>query len=255
MLRAAIYLLMSMILFNQSSSYSVVQDERIIRSYLEPKAVKERDHAKVARNLVHKSKWASIGTRSTDSNIQGYPMVNIMSISDGIVNEKSTGVIYFLSTTLDFTGQDLLVDNRATLMISDDEDLHCSKQNIDPMEPVCPRVHISGNMIKMDESFPDYKVGLDSIIRLHPAALNWIKAHASFSLFKVDIKNIYVLDYYGGPHNVSLDKYYATQPDNSEELPVKAQTELKQSLDKYFSKNEVNIRIPKNKYKTVNIIL
>lgn len=41
----------------------------------------------------------------------------------------------------------------------------------------------------------------------HPAAANWIKAH-SFYLCQLDILQIVVLDWYGGPHHVKTEDYY-----------------------------------------------
>lgn len=41
----------------------------------------------------------------------------------------------------------------------------------------------------------------------HPAAGSWLKEH-NFFLCQLDIQQIAVLDYYGGPHFVTSEDYY-----------------------------------------------
>lgn len=96
------------LLLKTANSYSAREDAKIIREYLN-KPKPPTDHAKVARTLVHKSNWAATGTISTNTKVQGFPMVNIISIADSAKNSPSTGNIYFLLTMLDFTGQDIKV--------------------------------------------------------------------------------------------------------------------------------------------------
>lgn len=72
-------------------------------------------------------------------------MVNVISIADSPRGSKSTGQIYYFLTNLDFTAKDLLKDNKLTVMFSNDQDLSCAKQGIDPLEPTCPRVMMSGS--------------------------------------------------------------------------------------------------------------
>lgn len=107
------------------------------------------DYPRMARYVVHTSNWTSMGSLSTLENIKGFPMVNVISIADSPLNEPSTGRIYFFLTMLDFTAQDVSRDNRVTLMFSLDQDGSCSKNGIDPMEPTCARVMISGSVTKV----------------------------------------------------------------------------------------------------------
>lgn len=71
-------------------------------------------------------------------------MVNIISMADSKRGAPSTGNIYFLLTNLDFTGQDLMRDNKLALLFSQEQSLACSGKNIDAMEPTCARIMISG---------------------------------------------------------------------------------------------------------------
>lgn len=113
-----------------------------------------------------------MGTISTEKTLLGYPMVNVISMADSAKDEKSTGNIYFLLTDLDFTGQDLGVQNKLTAFFSMEQYKNCS----DPMEPTCGRVMISGQMIKLTEGSEEYVFGNRSMMSRHPNAANWIKS-------------------------------------------------------------------------------
>lgn len=170
-----------------------------------------KDYPAVARYVVHKSEWASMGTLSTLKAINGFPMVNIISVADSARDEPSTGHIYFYLTDLDYTGQDLMKNNKLTVLFSNDQDLSCTKKGVDPMEPTCARIMISGEATKLDLDSDEFKFANRSFISRHPAATNWIATH-TFYLCKLDIEQIVVLDWYGGPHYVSTEDYYGAQP-------------------------------------------
>uniref|UniRef100_A0A1A9WNR1 CREG-like beta-barrel domain-containing protein n=1 Tax=Glossina brevipalpis TaxID=37001 RepID=A0A1A9WNR1_9MUSC len=156
-------------------AYSALEDERIILAYKYQQLMLETqpdlNHAKIARTLVNRANWAAVGTISTNRLVASYPMVNVISIDDNDSKGVSTGKIHFMLTDLDFTGPDWRYNN------------------------------------KMSKSENNYDDALVAFVQRHPAAKNWINAH-TFYLCELDIKNIFVLDYYGGPHNVTSDDYY-----------------------------------------------
>jgi len=134
------------IIYN-TNGYSAFDDARIIAEY--KKQLKSLDHPKIARNLVHQANWTSLGTISTNEHILGYPMVNIISIDDNDLNQKSTGHIRFLLTDKDFTGGDWKNNNKVTMLFSDEQNINCGRKGIDPMEPTCARTIISGKVIEV----------------------------------------------------------------------------------------------------------
>lgn len=129
-----------------SLSYSSFEDAVIIAEYKRELAL---NHAKIARKLVHRANWASVGTISGDNAVKDYPMVNIIAIDDNNANNSSTGIIRFLLTDLDFTGQDWQTNNKVTFMFSDEQTLNCRNENKDPMEPTCARTILSGQVKKV----------------------------------------------------------------------------------------------------------
>lgn len=172
------------------------------------------EHAKMARYLVHKAEWVSMGSLSTVDAIKGFPMVNIISVADSARGEKSTGVLYFFLTMLDYTAQDLHKDDRLTVMLTLDQDKYCTNNGIDPMEPTCARIMISGRADKLENGTAEYEFGTKAMFSRHPAAEKWIKTDGhNFFLCKLNITQIAVLDFYGGPHYVTVEEYMAADPD------------------------------------------
>lgn len=160
-----------------------------------------------------------MGTMSSLKSINGFPMVNVISVADSARNEPSTGHIYFYLTNLDYTGQDLMKNNKLTVLFSNDQDLACSKNNVDPMEPTCARIMISGSAVEvisiffnlseiadnqgcfpicyipqLDVKSEEFQFANRSFISRHPAATHWIATH-NFYLCKLDILQIVVLDW------------------------------------------------------------
>ncbi|KAJ6648850.1 Protein CREG1 [Pseudolycoriella hygida] len=208
------------------------------------------DYAAVARYVVHKSEWASMGTLSTLKTINGFPMVNIISVADSGKDEPSTGHIYFYLTNLDYTGQDLMKNNKLTAMFSNDQDLECSKNGVDPMEPTCARIMISGSAVELDKSSDEFQFANKSFLSRHPAAATWVETH-NFYLCKLDISQIIVLDWYGGPHYVSTEDYYNANETLNGFLYDKFLSNPRQSLDQRGSvnnmhnENKIKIKIEK----------
>ncbi|CAO1429569.1 unnamed protein product [Diamesa serratosioi] len=187
------------------------------------------EYAKMARWIVHNMEWTSMGTISTVPSISGFPMVNVIAFADSSKDAPSTGVIYFYLTMLDFTAQDLAKNNRLTTLFSMEQSLYCSqKMKVDPMEPTCARIMISGNALRIRNETEEFKFATAAMISHHPASVNWLKTH-NFFLCKLNISQIAVLDWYGGPHFVDTKDYYKVTldgEDNSFELENQDDNEI-----------------------------
>lgn len=170
------------------------------------------DYPKMARWLVHNVEWTAMGTISTQSEIAGFPFVNVIATADSQKGAKSTGQIYFYLTMLDFTAQDLSKRNQLTALFTMDQNLSCTKKNVDPMEPTCARVMISGEALRVPIGSAEYVSATEAMISHHPASVNWVHTH-DFFLCKLNISSICVLDWYGGPHYVTIDDYFNAEID------------------------------------------
>ncbi|CAD6992701.1 protein CREG1 [Ceratitis capitata] len=198
-------LLITLLSFTYCTGYSALEDKRIIEEY--KRYLRTTNHALVARKLVHQADWAAVGSISTNEKITDFPMVNIISVDDSGENGESTGHIRFLLTDLDFTGPDWQHNNKVTFLFTDDQNLNCKKRGEDPMEPTCSRTILSGKVKQLDKNAAEYNDLVATFAKRHPAAKKWIKAH-SFYLCELEIENIFVLDFYGGPHDIPVADYY-----------------------------------------------
>lgn len=171
-----------------------------------------KEYAKMARYLVHKSNWTSMGTISTSSDIKGLPFVHVVSVADSAYNAPSTGHIYFYLPKLSSTQKDLEANNHVTVSFSEDQDLACTSNNVDTMEPTCARVMITGKAVHLTPDTDEYKQADEWYTDRHPAAKEWKSAH-SYYYSKLDIERIAVLDYYGGQNYVSVEDYYKANYD------------------------------------------
>lgn len=174
------------------------------------------DYAKMARWLVHNVEWTAMGTISTLPQIAGFPMVNVIAMADSKKSAKSTGNIYFYLTMLDFTAQDLSKKNELTTLFTMDQNLACTKQNVDPMEPTCARVMISGEALRVPQDSEEFEFATAAMLSHHPASVNWLKTH-NFFLCKLNISSICVLDWYGGPHFVTSEDYFNAELDSDKQ--------------------------------------
>ncbi|CRL02242.1 CLUMA_CG015421, isoform A [Clunio marinus] len=172
------------------------------------------EYAKMARWLVHNVEWTAMGTISTYPTINGFPMVNVIAIADSEKGAKSTGNIYFYLTMLDFTAQDLSKKNQLTALLTMDQNLYCTKQNVDPMEPTCARSMISGEALRVPKDSKEFEFATNAMISHHPASVNWLNTH-NFFLCKLNISSICILDWYGGPHFVTVEDYYKADIDSN----------------------------------------
>lgn len=174
-----------------------------------------REYAKMARYLVHKSNWTAMGTISSLSTIHGFPMVNVMSIADSALNAPSTGHIYFLLTDLDFTAKDLAINNQLTALFTEDQDLSCTSNGIDTMEPTCARVIFTGKFERITSNSSAYDLANVAYSSRHPASIQWRRAH-KFYFGEMKIEQIALLDFYGGAQYIPIDEYFNANYDNEQ---------------------------------------
>lgn len=60
----------------------------------------------------------------------------------------------------------------------------------------------------------EYEFGQEAFLSRHPAVVNWTRTH-SFFLCTLDIAQVVVLDWYGGPHFVPVNEYYKSNSETT----------------------------------------
>ncbi|XP_048397152.1 protein CREG1 [Stegostoma tigrinum] len=160
--------------------------------------------ARMARYIVHKSDWCSMATISTQESIKGLPFSNVFSVSDGPL-EKGTGEPYLYLTPLEISVHDIQANPEVSLAMSLATTDYCRKQKFDPQSPLCCRVILSGRILEVNST--EIGFAKEALFSRHPAMPDWPHDHGWY-FAKLNITNIWVLDYFGGIKTVTPQEYY-----------------------------------------------
>lgn len=165
--------------------------------------------ARMARYVVNSCDWCSMATISTHKPRVGLPFSNVFSVSDG-PRQQGSGVPYLYLTPLEVSVQDIKINPEVSLAMTLAETDYCRKNGYDPQSPLCCRVMLSGTIVKVNET--EAKIAKKALFQRHPVMANWPSSHRWF-FAKLNITNIWVLDYYGGMKTVTPEEYYSAKPE------------------------------------------
>ncbi|KAL2532169.1 Pyridoxamine 5'-phosphate oxidase family protein [Abeliophyllum distichum] len=165
------------------------------------------DVAVFARWLVCQNSWGVLSTIST--NWGGAPFGNVVSFSDGLP-DKGKGIPYFYLTTLDPTASNALKDQRSSLTISEYNLGTCGKK--DPENPTCAKITLLGKLKLLDGDSEEVEFAQTALFTKHPEMKGWPKSH-KFQIFKLDIENIFMINWFGGAKPLTVDQYLHTKMD------------------------------------------
>ncbi|KAI9540567.1 Cellular repressor of E1A-stimulated proteins 1 [Dissostichus eleginoides] len=160
--------------------------------------------AQVARFVAHQCDWASMATVSSHSPLIGRPFSNTFSVSDG-PRGSGTGTPYLYLTRMEVSVQDLQVNPASSLSMSLAQTDYCRLQGFDPQSPLCAHIILSGDTMEV--------VGLEAefaqkaLFSRHPEMIDWPSDHSWF-FAKLNITQVWVLDYFGGVKKVTPEEYY-----------------------------------------------
>lgn len=160
--------------------------------------------AGIARWLAHNTTY---GVLSTFGHSMPFPFGNVVSYSDGPVNNAS-GHLYFYVSPLDASVQDLVVDSRCSLTMTQEDTGTCL---LDPEDPTCARLVFMGNMRNITQS--EHGFAKHALFSRHPEMKKWKPGGThQFRFMTLDIERIWMVDHYGGAVHVSPEDYYAATP-------------------------------------------
>ncbi|KAJ9564342.1 hypothetical protein OSB04_000308 [Centaurea solstitialis] len=162
---------------------------------------KPSDAAPFARWLVSESSWGVLSTLADD--LGGAPFGNVVSFSDGMPN-KGTGIPYFYLTSLDPTAQYATRDHRSSFTISEYPLGTCGKA--DPENPTCAKITLTGKLNLVAPKSEEAETAKKALFAKHAEMEGWPKDH-SFQVYKLDIHDIFMINFYGGPKPLTVDQY------------------------------------------------
>ncbi|KAL5272731.1 hypothetical protein ACHWQZ_G000804 [Mnemiopsis leidyi] len=144
-------------------------------------------------------KFSNVSILSTQSSfLDGYPFGQNKDVADGLYSETlSAGVPYIYTSPLEIQAQDVLKNPKVTFGYSSEFTHWCKDNNVDNDDPRCAKVMLSGEMEKVADD-TEIKWAQYGMFARHPATKHWPVSHG-FAFYKLNIENIFVLDFYGGP--------------------------------------------------------
>ncbi|KAI3713197.1 hypothetical protein L1987_71770 [Smallanthus sonchifolius] len=157
--------------------------------------------APFARWLVSQNSWGVLSTIADD--LGGAPFGNVDSFSDGLP-DQGTGIPYFYLTTLDPTARYALKDHRSSFTISEYALGTCGKA--DPENPTCSKITLTGKLNEVDAKSEEAATAKKYLFAKHAEMKDWPKGH-DFQVFKLDIEEIFLINYFGGPKPLTVDEY------------------------------------------------
>lgn len=166
--------------------------------------------ARVARYVVNQCEWASMATISTHDPVRGQPFANLFSISDGPVG-YGKGIPYMYLTHMEISVQDLEVNSQASLCMSLAQTDFCKKQGYDPQSPLCAHVILSGSVVEVKNASVEALEAKRALFDRHPEMIDWPTDHNWF-FAKMNITQVWVLDYFGGVKIVTPEDYFKATP-------------------------------------------
>ncbi|XP_048350338.1 protein CREG2 [Sphaerodactylus townsendi] len=163
---------------------------------------------RTARFLVHYNNWGFLATKSTQEKIQGAPFGNCLSISDG-PSDNSTGTPFFYVTPKDNTIADLMKNSIASLTLPEVERDFCRKTVVDPEDPRCARLILTGQMVTVPPE--EIEFAKQALFSRHPVMRKWPRNYEWFFM-KMNIEHIWLQNWYGGIGAIAAEEYFKAVP-------------------------------------------
>ena len=173
---------------------------------------------KRARWMVHSLNFGVLSTISSRLPDQP-PFGNVYSFVDGLCN-TSSGVPYFYGTYMDQSFKDSKENPSASFTLSEASlpSLCAGKDPIkacashtglgDPENPICARLTLTGKLVEVPSSTKEYEEAKNALLQRHPVMQHWPTGH-NWIVAKLEIEDIWFIDYFGGASILSVDDYFS----------------------------------------------
>lgn len=170
------------------------------------------DSAAVSRWQLRQATWGVLATNSLHLN--GTAFGNPISV----VEAMGDGTPYFYVSLMDASMQDVAADPRCTLTLSE-ASIDCQTLDLDPEDPRCVRLSLSGTMVKVTDKDEAAKA-TEGLFKRHPQMKSWPKDH-NWYVAKLQVQHIWLIDFFGGAADVPIANYTAAKP-AAELVPINA---------------------------------
>ncbi|XP_067150801.1 protein CREG2 isoform X1 [Apteryx mantelli] len=164
--------------------------------------------AATARFLAHQNTWGFVATQAAQGKIQGMPYGNCLLVSDGPIN-NSTGIPFFYVTPKDNTVADLLKNPVASLTLPEADGNFCRKNVIDPEDPRCTRLTLTGQMVMVP--LEEMEFAKQAMFSRHPVIRKWPRNYEWFFM-KMNIEHIWLQSWNGEVSTITVEEYLKAIP-------------------------------------------
>ena len=161
------------------------------------------ERAKVARWLVHSSRWGTLATKSL--HFLGSPYGSTISFSDGD-GDQASGRIFMYLTKMDPAAQDIAASSVASFALTEMPLGVCNK--VCAEDPTCARIILTGSVKVVTGS--DIDMARKFLFSKHPAMAKWPAEHG-FRVYELQIQEIFFLDMYGGAKPLTVEEYFSVE--------------------------------------------
>lgn len=169
--------------------------------------VAKQTHAENARWIAHNLTYGVLSTTSVQ--FDGVAFGNPQSFVDG-TKENSTGHMYLYVAHLDASIIDISKNPECTFTLSQEMiNGYCTKADLDPEDPICMRVVMVATMENVTNATAAY--GKAALFERHPGMKQWPDDH-SFYVVTLKLKQLWIIDAFGGAGKVTPEEYYAAKP-------------------------------------------
>lgn len=164
--------------------------------------------ATTARFLAQSNNWGFLATESTQEKIRGVPFGVVLSMSDG-PTDNSTGIPFFCVTPKGSAMSDLMKNPMASLTLPETD--FCRKYSIDPDDPRCARLTLTGQVIMVPPEEMDF--AKKALFSRHPGMRKWPRNYECLFM-KMNIEHICLQNWYGAVSTIDTDKYFSAAPNS-----------------------------------------
>eukprot|EP00934_Nitzschia_sp_Nitz4_P001675 Nitzschia sp. Nitz4//scaffold8_size234185//53950//54633//NITZ4_001240-RA/size234185-processed-gene-0.146-mRNA-1//-1//CDS//3329559755//1675//frame0 len=184
-----------------------------------PERPNYKDKAATARWMVHALDWGTLSTISTRMGVADIPFGNIYSFVDGTCG-NATGTPYFYGSYMDQSLADTLDNPSVSLSLSEASlpSVCTNKESLkactlgtqygDPENPICARLTLTGQVVVVDESSAEFEFARAALFERHATMEDWPENHG-WVIFKIDIEDIWLIDFFGGATILTPEEYNA----------------------------------------------
>jgi hypothetical protein len=162
--------------------------------------------AQTARWILNRASWGYLTTIDASDASTGGPAAQVTSYSDGQV-DVSTGRFFFYL----MGGQAM----PAALTVSEaafNGSCGFAGSAVDPEDPRCGKITLTGSLVESEGK--DIETGKAALFARHPQMKTWPASH-QFTVYELKLKDIWMIDWYGGGVGVTVADLLAATPRDS----------------------------------------